>query len=147
MFGAPLHICELFLELLEYLALLLQHLDLLGNGGLLLLVDLVGARSLVSFLQEVVKHLHGHFLMPHRCFVFFPRSDRNHCIFSCCSLASSSEWESSTDAPFSLVVPSVYEIPVLAALVDECTRHPPLADATVQFVVGYGGDTGEGGGR
>ena len=59
---------------------------------------------------------------------------------------TSSLHESSTDSSFFLTVPSLYEISV-TALVDECTLHPPLADATVQFVVGYGGDTGEGGGR
>ena len=59
---------------------------------------------------------------------------------------TSSLHESSTDASFFLTVPSVYEISV-TALVEECTRHPPLVAATLQFVVGYGGDTGKGGGR
>ena len=40
--------------------------------------------------------------------------------------------ESVTSPPFSFTVPSMYEMPVLAALVDECTFHSPLADVTVQ---------------
>ena len=64
--------------------------------------------------------------------------------------------EASTVPPFSFTVPSMYETSELTALVDECTFHSPLADATVHLggeggaiVAGLGarGEGGEGDGE
>ena len=53
--------------------------------------------------------------------------------------------EASTVPPFSFTVPSVYEMPVLAAFVDECTFHSPLAERTRHAEFGDCGGEGSGG--